>query len=115
MLINWAYAHMHQSHQTQQKITLNQFAIDFFIPGKCPYEKRHKGKCKSFGASYFPLHRGRLTNYILPRFGPLLLSALRRREIDDRLIDLTDIRTKLPLSNESKNKIHTFKIIMDEE
>ena len=95
-------------------ITLNAFAGDFFLPGKCPYERDERARGRTFASRYFREHRGRLVNYILPRWGSYILSAIKQRPVFDWLLDLADARTGEPLANETKNKILVcFRIVMD--
>ena len=48
-------------------VTLNELCTKFFIPGKCPYEKRQRARGRSFGVPQLKSHSGRLDNYILPQ------------------------------------------------
>ena len=89
--------------------TLKQFAEGFFSEDKHGWKKRQNKKNKEYASDYFRANQGRLDNYIIPKFGDLLISAIRPRMIDDWLLDLDS------LSDNSRNKILiSFRIILDE-
>ena len=111
--IAWAYAH--RDERPSPKITLKDFARDFFIPGKCSWSTRMLEKGRTYHAEYFPAHRGRLLQYILPKFGPLVLSAITAKTIDEWLMHLEGVRVGEQLSAASRMKILiAFRKIMDE-
>jgi len=62
-------------------------------------------KGRTYHARYFHDHRTRLTKYILPEFGPLLVSAITTKMIDEWLMDLRGYRAGEPLAVETKHKI----------
>lgn len=101
--IAWAYANMNTKPSPQ--ITLRTFAQDFFIPGKCPWSTRMLKKGRTFNAYYFDGHRSRLNRYILPEFGPFVLSAISTKMIDEWLMSLKSVRNGQPLAAQSKAKI----------
>ena len=101
--IAWAYAHM--GEKVHVRTTLKEFAKDFFIPGKCTWATRMLKKGRTFNAEYFSGHRGRLKTYILPKFGPLLVSAITTKMLDEWLMDLKSSRNGEDLAVESKHKI----------
>ena len=95
--------------------TLKQFANGFFINDKHGWRKRQIKKNKDFPDILYKAHQGRLDNYILPRFGDLLIPAINSRMIDDWLLDLDESKKSTTLSDNAKNKIlFCFRIIMDE-
>ncbi len=85
--------------------TLNQFAKDFFIRGKCPWVHRMEKKGKTFSDRHLTKLRGELKNYILPEFGNLSLSAIKYHAIDNYLLDVKSVRYRRPLNADAKNKI----------
>lgn len=106
--VNWAYANMHRPRE--QSISLRQLAVDFFIPGKCTWTNRKLIKARrnnreAFAPSYLGVNRGRLVNYILPRFGSVPLHMITAKAIDEWLLNLDSVRFGLPLSTSSLDKI----------
>ena len=111
--IAWAYAHMNEP--VRPNVTFADFTKCFFVPGECSWATRMLKKGRTFNAEYFTGHRNRLTAYMLPKFGPLLVSAITTKTIDEWLMDLKAIRTKEDLAAESKHKILvTLKKILEE-
>ena len=103
--ISWSYANL-EIRINNSDITLGEFARDFFTP-ESSWVRRMKKKRRSFGAEYLPAHRGRLKNYILSRWGSVPLNMITTKAIDEWLIDLDSVRTGLPLSPASLDKILT--------
>ena len=101
--IAWAYAH--QQDKPKVNVKFHDFADDFFLPGKCPWTTRMEKKGRDFGADYLPGHRSRFNCYIMPRFGPLLVSAITTKVIDEWLMDLKSVRNGEPLSASTKDKV----------
>lgn len=99
----WAYAHM--DDKPGGNIMLKEFAKDFFLPGKCTWSTRMLAKGRTYHGKYFPEQRRRLENYILPRFGPLLVSAIGVKEIDEWLMSLRNYKTGEPLASQTRRKI----------
>ena len=101
--IAWSYAHL--GEKPRANLTLAEFAKDFFIPEKCTWTTRVLKKGRTFNSGYFPEHRIRLERYVRPKFGPLLVSAITTKAIDEWLMDLTSVRTGEDLAAESKHKL----------
>jgi hypothetical protein len=88
--VAWAYANMEtiQSHTT---VTFREFAQHFFDPELCTWTKRKAGKNRRkgiidrapFGAEYLPANRGRLENYLIPRWGSVPIHRITTKAIDE--------------------------------
>lgn len=116
--VNWAYANMHFG--VESTITVRKFAKDFFDPEGCAWTRRKLLKAgrndrRPFNSAYLPQNRGRLKNYILPRFGSVPLYMITTKAIDEWLMDLDSVRSGLPLSTSSLDKIlNALRIILGE-
>lgn len=95
--------------------TLEEFAKGFYIPGRHGVRERLAKKNKDFSIEWFELQQGRIDNYIIPRFGNMLISGITTRMIDDWIIDLKSISKNKPLGSSTKIKIlSAFSAIMNE-
>ncbi len=112
--VAWAYTNM-ETIQFRSTITFREFAEHFFDPKRCTWTKRKFAKNHRkgvedrapFGAEYLPAHRGRLRNYLLPRWGSVPLNRISTKAIDEWLMDLDSARTGFPLSPASLDKVLT--------
>lgn len=112
--VAWAYTNM-ETVQSRSTISFREFAQHFFDPERCTWTKRKFAKNRRkgiedripFGAEYLPAHRGRLKNYLLPRWGPVPLNRISAKAIDEGLMDLDSSRTGFPLSPASLDKVLT--------
>lgn len=87
--------------------TLEVFAADFFLPGRCPYLawKAEQGGLKAHTAAE---HRKNLRNYILPALGGRLLADIGPVEVETWL-------RGLPLSGSTRNAIlNSLGIVLQE-
>ncbi len=88
--------------------TLEEYTKDFFIWGRCDWIKDRLSTDHDFGQATAKLRRGKLLNYILPKYGKLRL--------DDSKINAVDVQRwlrNLPLKNQTKNHIRdTMNIVM---
>lgn len=110
--ISWAYEHLESPAST---VTLRTFSKDFFIPGKCPYARRMEKRKRTFADTYYQDLKSWKDNYIIPKWGSYRISSIRKREVEEWLFDVTGIRTRKALVNESKNKIlDCFRKILEE-
>ena len=72
-------------------------------------------KGRTFSVYYCEGYRSRLNCYILPKFGPLALTAITTKSIDEWLMNLVSVRTNQPLASETKaTLLFTLKIILGE-
>jgi hypothetical protein len=79
-----------------------------FVRGQCRWMKRKEQRGRSVSPEMERLRRGHLKNHILPTFGARLVSAIKKRHLDDWLIDLK-------LSTSAKNDLlDTLHIIWSE-
>ncbi len=89
--------------------TLEEYAKDFFVPGKCSWLMLKRLATKNLSDESIKLYRSKLVNHILPKFG--------RYRIDDDSLNAVDIQkwlAELPLKNMTRNHIKiTFKIVLD--
>lgn len=110
--VAWAYANM--SIKRDSSITLGRFAKDFFTDN-CAWVQRMRKKGYTWHPLHLPQHRGRLINYILPRFRSVPIHMIRTKQIDEWLMDLDSARSGAPLSPGSLDKILVgMKIILRE-
>jgi integrase len=87
--------------------TLNTFANNFFIPGRCPY-LAWKAEERGIKEHTVYEHRKNLITYIIPELGSSYLSAIKPVQVE------TWLRT-LSLSGSVKNSIiNTLRIILEE-
>lgn len=95
--------------------TLKEFSSIFFTDtgeGSLYYRD------KLYGRDYSPARYARcqssLKNYILPKFGSMLVTVITTRMIEDWLPHIKT-RTGMPLANDSKNKVLiAFRLVMEE-
>ena len=86
-------------------LTFSEFAADFYLPGVCKWLKRQEQKGRTFRAPYLQKMRGFVDNYLLPRFGDSPIRSIKRREIDDWLMNIKRHRDRQKLKADAKNKI----------
>jgi integrase len=89
-------------------ILFKEAARGFFDDG-APWVVRQIGRGRSFSAEYLPQMRGRLKNYLLPRWGETPIREITRRAFDDWIIALPRLK------NSTKNKIIDAMLIMARE
>ncbi len=110
--VAWAYSNLNIKRDSS--VTLGRFAKDFFTD-KCTWVQRMKKKGYTWHPLHLPLHRGRLLNYILPRFKSVSIHMIVPKLIDEWLMDLDSARNGTPLSPGSLDKILVgMKIILRE-
>ncbi|MCF7815301.1 MAG: tyrosine-type recombinase/integrase [Candidatus Cloacimonetes bacterium] len=91
----------------KQKITLNEFASEFFT-SKDPhnFRLRNEKRNRRYFDDYYYRHQGRLNNYIFPQFGQYLMESISDVMIEDWLLTLKSYRNPAKdLADDSKNKI----------
>ena len=92
--------------KSEVKITLEEFAKDFFFWGTCGWIKRQHLRGRAFSEYTAHTRRAHLENHILPGFGRRLLGSLNTLEVENWL-------ASLPVSNQTKNHIlYTFRIVL---
>ena len=86
------------------------YAAQFFVKGRCPYMQDRLLRGGHVTVGYISSLRGLLNNYILPYFGQMLMSEIRRGEVNRWLLHLPS----LGLSNNTANKVlGALRIILD--
>lgn len=111
--VAWAFAHL--GEKPHRPLTLREFAKGFFLPETCNWSRRMLKKGRTYSVYYFQGHRSRLNCFILPKFGPLTLTAITTKSIDEWLMNLVSVKTKQPLAPASKGKVlATLRIILGE-
>lgn len=89
-------------------VTLNAFAKDFFKWGICTWIAKQHAKGRPFSQAVARSVRALLDNHILPKFGPLPLTAISKAAVEDWLVTL-------PLANATRNHIlYTLRTILRE-
>lgn len=91
----------------KENTTLKEFAKDFFTE-KDPhgFRKRLIRRGVNYEDSFYIQHQSRLDNYILPKHGDYLISAITDVMIEDFIIDLKKYNDKkTELANNTKNKV----------
>ena len=90
------------------KITLEEYAKDFYIWGKCDWIRRRHSKGFSLGEPFAKMRRAHLINYVFPKFGKLPLDEINAVQIENWLLDVE-------LANSSKNQLlGSLRIILKE-
>lgn len=103
--VAWAYAHQRDIYA--QRITLRELTVDMFTD-RCRWRARVTSKGRTFGPEYWMQHRGRLDNWILPRFGSFPPDDIKPPMIDDWLLEIK-------VAKATKDKIiQTFRRVYDE-
>ncbi|MCF7940077.1 MAG: site-specific integrase [Spirochaetia bacterium] len=100
---------------TKKDVTLKEFATGFFSEDSQGYRKRNEKRKKFYSDHYYKAHQGRLDNYIIPRFGMFLLSAISDVMIEDWFVELVSHTNGTELSDDSKNKVlFCFRMVLQE-
>lgn len=102
--------------KSTRPVTFGEFAKDFFSP-RDPHgwrKRKEKGN-HYYPDSYYILRQGFLNNYIMPRWGNVLITAITDVAIDNWYLDLHSVRTGEELADDTKNKILlTLGVILQE-
>jgi len=110
--ISWAYANMELSQIPL--ITIKEATADMFTES-CAWRRRMERKNRTFSSTYFQLHRGRLENYIWPKWGAYQPSKVTAPAIDNWLFGLKRFRSGKDLASGAIDKlIQTLRIVFDE-
>lgn len=110
----WAWARLDQTGRSGREVPLGQFAKDFFTPA-CRWLQRQQAKGRTFTEQYLYDMRSRLENYVLPKFGPQAVQAIRPREIEDWLLGLRKAGSGAAVVPNTKNKIlMVLRYVLDE-
>jgi len=95
--------------------SLRELTRDMFLE-TCRYRRRTEAKRsgRPYSSTYWSLHRGRLENYLWPRWGSMQPRDITASMLDDWLLDLTNTKGK-PVSPGLGNKIiQTLRIVFGE-
>lgn len=105
--VAWAFQYMYQDkpQKNPSDITIKNLTEEFFIPGKCPYLNWCLKRNRTFGSEYHIGHRGRLENYVWPRFGSYQLHTIDAEEVEDWLVQLKSAKSAKDLADNTKNKV----------
>lgn len=99
----------------EEKVTLKQFAEDFFRKDSRGFVKRQERFGRLAGDATYNARQSNLDRYILPRFGSYKLEDIRPVEIEDWYVSLKQYKTGELLSSGSRKFIYdTFSIVMGE-
>jgi len=94
--------------QGKKQITLEEYAQEFYIWGKCKWIKRRHQRGFSFSEVMASMRRGHLNNHIFPKFGKLELQDINPVHVENWLLELK-------LASKTKNHIiDSFRIILAE-
>lgn len=96
--------------------TLAEFSHDFFLrTDKESLQARDEIFGHQFTKSRYIKYQALLDNYILPRFGAFIITAISVRMIEEWIPYIRPIGHKSALSADTKNKILvTFRLVMDD-
>lgn len=94
--------------------TLEEFAKDFFTrTDPDSLYARSKSLGREYGPDWQPNNQAKLDNYILPKFGSYLLSAITPCRIEAWMTSIKCIATGKPMANTTKSGInYTFGLVM---
>lgn len=93
-------------------VTLNDFAQDFFIPGKCPIENHAHMRGKSMTKATLTVRRTALVKHILPYFGKKAVSLITHAQVNQWLLNLPE---KDEISRTTANAtLVAFRMVMQE-
>lgn len=82
----WAFSKMDE--KPIRRVTLSEFAAEFFIPDKCSWSKRMLGNGHSYWSQFFPTHRRRPTGKILATLGDKMIQDITTYMLQKFLLDL---------------------------
>ena len=85
--------------------TFKEYASGFFINDKYGYRKRLEKKKKTRAEDYWISREGMIQNYWIPKFGNLILSAIKSHMIDDWYMELHSVQSGKELADNTKNNI----------
>ncbi len=109
--VAWAYAHL--DDEPASALTFKEATVDMFTEA-CAWRRKLMKKGRTFSSGYFEQHRGRLVNYIWPRWGSHSPNKIYASNVDDWLLDLDVIGSARPASPGQCDKIiQTFRHAMD--
>lgn len=101
---------------SNRPITFGAFAKDFFsLCDPHGWRKRNERYNKHFDDTYYNSRQGYLDNYILPRWGDMLITSITDVAIENWFLDLQSVRSGKMLADDSKNKVLiAMRIILQE-
>jgi hypothetical protein len=87
---NWALAEIEKRKKRKpgSDVSLQAFASDFFIRGRCSFLKRQEAKGRPVSEAWARAKRQMLVNHVFPVLGKTRLDRLTRLMIERFLVDL---------------------------
>lgn len=70
--------------------TFNDYAKDWWIPGKCQYLRKKAASSKELSPTYITNSRILLTKHIIPFFGKMYLTRITTNDIENWIFHLKD-------------------------
>ena len=99
------YLQNFDNRRTNTALTFGEYAKGFFSEDRYGYRKRLEKKKKNRGKDYWISREGMIQNYWIPKFGYLLLSAIKSHMIDDWYMELHSFFSGKELADNTKNNI----------
>jgi len=93
-------------------VILNDFAQDFFVPGKCPIENHAHMRGKSMTKATLTVRRTALVKHILPYFGKKSVSLITHAQINRWLLELPE-KDKVTRTTANATLV-AFRMVMQE-
>ena len=106
----WALAKIQKAKDATPggNVTLEAFAVDFFVAGRCSWLKRQEAKGRTVSAPWAKTKRQMLVNHVFPALGKTRLDRLTRPMIERWLVGLS-------LSNQTRNHmLYVLKTVLAE-
>ena len=106
----WAQAEIQKAKEATPggNVTLEAFAVDFYVSGRCSWLKRQEAKGRTLSAPWANAKRQMLVNHVFPALGKTRLDRLTRPMIERWLVGLS-------LSNQTRNHmLYVLKTVLAE-